>query len=202
MPSGPTGIWNNNPNKKDHYTQGYSSKVIFNYQLVANTLEVANGDGIIATITSNGTNFKGSTRLNNPYFQNADGRCFRISMYYLKPYDGNNVEIRQQLYDNDNDITYNFDFNNSGGFNNDTGEALIKYECYLSVFYDTANSQYVAQANGSLIYAPKPGSPISMLQMSTYNILTNGYNTTYQIRILNSNGGPIFPTSLMIEEIS
>jgi hypothetical protein len=176
--------------------------VLFNYQLPYTTLEVTDGNEIIGVIIGNGVNFKGSNAIRAPYFQNTDGRCFRISMYYLKPYDGNNVNLRQRLYDVDNDVTYSFDLDNTGTINNDEGTALVKYECYLSVFYDTSNSQYVAQANGSLIYAPKPGSTVVMLQMSTYNILTNGYSPTYQIQIRNGNGGSIYPTSLMIEEIS
>jgi hypothetical protein len=202
MPSPPTGIWKNTPNKKDHYTQGYTSKVLFNYQATTDALEVADGNDIIEEIINNGLNFKGTNAVRTPYFQNADGRCFRISMYYLKPYDGNSVDLRQRLYDVDNDITYSFDFDSAGGINTDTGRALIKYECYLSVFYDTSNSVYAAQANGSAIYAAKPSSTAVMLQMSTYNTLTNGYSPTYKIRILNSNGGSIYPTSLMIEEIS
>ena len=202
MPSPPTGIWKNTPNKKDHYTQGYTSKVLFNYQATTDAFEVIDNNEIIGAIISNGLNYKGSNILRNPYFQNADGRCLRISMYYFKPYDGNKVDLIQRLYDVDNGAMYTFDFDNSGAINTDTGNALVKYECYLSVFYDTSNSQYVAQANGSATYAARPSGTAVMLQMSVSNTLTNGYNTTYQIQIRNRNGSSIYPTSLMIEEIS
>ena len=202
MPSNPSGIWINTPNKIDHNTKGYTSKVIFNSQYTGTTFEVEAGSNIIANIVGAGNNFKGSPELRVPYFKNADGRCFRISLYYLKPYDGNAVDLSQQLYDIDNGITYDFNLESSGGINADTGNALVKYECYLSVFWDNANSQYVAQANGTVIYAQKPLSNLAMLQMSAYNILTNGYNTNYRIEIKNNNGATIYPISLMIEEIS
>jgi hypothetical protein len=202
MPSPPTEVWKNTPNKKDHYTQGYTNKIIFNYQVTGTTLEIGTDVDIIGEIISSGVNFKGSNELNSPYFQNADGRCFRISMYYLKPNDGIDVSLQQQLYDVDNETTYTFNLDNPGPIDSGGGEALVKYECYLSVFYDNGDTAYYAQANGSVIYSAKNNADVRMLQMSAYTTLTNGYTPKYKIRIINNSEGDIYPVSLMIEEIS
>jgi hypothetical protein len=199
--SGFTGIWTNTPNKTDHSTKGYTSKILLNYQLTGPNIEITIGQEIIHTLIEANLNIKGTNILPGTYFKKADGRCFRISMYYLKQYDGEQVNLIQQLLDISSSVTYDFNTEYPGDISGAGGQALVKYECYLSVFYDVNNSQYVAQANGNIVYAAEPdGSNVVMLQMSAYNIIDGA--SEFEIKIKNANNGSIYPVSLMIEEIS
>lgn len=196
-------IWRNTPNKIDHNTNGYTSKVLFNFQAGNQGLEVTPGSNIIGTIISSEVNFKGTNKLPAGYFYNADGRTFKISMYYLVPLDGGAVDLVQELYDVDNNTTYTFTTNGALYTNPETGNSLVKYECYLTVYYNTNDSNYYAAANGMLFTTLKPiPTPLYMTQISSENILSNGYNPTYEIRIKSLNGSTIYVTSLVIEEIS
>lgn len=204
MPATPTGPWKNTPNKTDHNTKGYTSKVLLNYQVTGSTIEIENGVEIINTLLGIDVNIKGSNDLVKNYFQNADGRCFRITMYYLKPYDGGRVNLEQILYDSDNDVSYSFPTSFSGPINSASGyNALVKYECYLSVFFDINNSTYIAQANGIISYASKEtGIDTVIIPMSSYSDLGGSADKRFQLKIKNINDSSIYPVSLMIEEIS
>ena len=202
------GPWINTPNKTDHSTKGYTSKILLNYQAyIAAGIYIENDRDIIQDLINSGINIKGTNILPANYFNNSDGRTFRISMYYLKNFDGNDVNLEQQLYDSTNDVVYSFPLVAGGPCDSIGGvQSLIKYECYFSVFYDPLYPGYGAQANGSIIYSTPLGGGASynakMLQMSAYNDLIWGINNEFKIRIRNANGGTIYPTSLMIEEIS
>lgn len=202
MPPIPPGVWTNTPNKKDHNTKGYTTKVLLNYQVATTQVAINSGDYIIETLLSNNLNIKGSNLLNRPYFVNADGRCLKISMYFLKECDGIDVNLDQLLIDIDNGYTYIFSPVQAGNIDSHGGYSLVKYECYLSVFYDINNSQYAAQANASFIYPSQaPVGNATMMQMSTSNVLSDG-QSNFKIDIQSLNGAKIYPISLMIEEIS
>jgi hypothetical protein len=204
MPATPTGPWKNTPNKTDHNTKGYTSKVLLNYQVTGSTISIDNNAEIINTLISTNVNIKGSNSFAEKYFENADGRCFRITMYYLKPYDGGIVNLEQALYDLTNDVTYSFPTSFSGPIGSASGyNALVKYECYFSVFFDINNSTYIAQANGSIFYASKEtGVDTVIIPMSSYSDLGGSIANRFQLRIKNINDSAIYPVSLMIEEIS
>ena len=94
------GPWINTPNKTDHSTKGYTSKILLNYQAyIAAGIYIENDRDIIQDLINSGINIKGTNILPANYFNNSDGRTFRISMYYLKNFDGNDVNLEQQLYD-------------------------------------------------------------------------------------------------------
>jgi hypothetical protein len=208
MPAPNQGPWINTPNKTDHSTKGYTSKILLNYQVAISAgISILDDNDIIQDLIDNGKNIKGTNILPANYFNNADGRTFRISMYYLKNFDGNDVNLEQQLYDPTNDVVYSFPLVAVGPCDSVGGEqSLVKYECYFSVFYVPGYPAYIAQANGSIIYSTPFGGGASynakMLQMSAYNDLGSSVNNEFKIRIKNLNGGTIYPTSLMIEEIS
>jgi hypothetical protein len=205
----PLTLWKNTPNKTDHSTNGYTSKIIFNFQGTQTETEVSASDDIIKEILNSGKNIKYSGKKNffpRNYFNNADGRTLRISMYYLKEFDGNDVNLVLQLFNEGTSATFEFFLDAAGPYENVGGYGLVKYECYFSVFYDGNIPTYIAQANGSVMYSLPSGGGSSynakMLQMSEYNDIGSIVADEFTIKIINLNGAKISPTSLMIEEIS
>jgi hypothetical protein len=199
------GLWTNTPNKTDHSTKGYTSKILLNYQVTGTSISVSDGADIVGTLLTNAENIKGTNVLPPNYFNNADGRTFRISLYYLKAFDGNSVNLSLRLYDPTNDVVYDFGLISSGTQASGSGEGLVKYECYFSCF-ENPDGNYIAQANGSVLYQQSDSSTSAsqMLFMSAYNDISAsfGINIPFEIRIRQSNGATIYPISLMIEEIS
>lgn len=194
--------WIATPNKTDHLTQGFTSKILYNYQYTGG-VGVENGNEVFEVIKNSfGKNFKGTNGLPANYFAGDDGRTLKISMYFFKTYDGTDINLRQQLYDTVNYITYHYDFDYSYTVATDTGSTLVKYEVYLTYFYETTNPAYATSAIGSMFFHNKPdGNNMVMLQLNTSNDLSNGTSPAYEVKIYN-NGGTIYPVSLMIEEIS
>ena len=201
MPASAT--WVHTPNKKDHLTAGFTTKVLYNYQPIE-PRKVDDTKEVFETIRSNLVNYKGTNYLPPNYFLNAeDGRTFRITMYFLKPYDGYDIDIVQQLYDVTNGTTYDFTFDFPGNVTNDSGSSLAKYECYLSYFVDPIGPASIVQAIGSINYASKiNGTEVKILQLFMNNTLTYGPAPDYEIRIFNNGQSFIYPVSLVIEEIS
>lgn len=201
MPASATWVYT--PNKKDHLTSGFTTKVLYNYQ-ATEARKVDDAKEVFETIKSNLVNYKGTNYLPQNYFLNADdGRTFRITMYFLKPYDGYDINIIQQLYDVTNSTTYDFTFD-VGNINNEAGgESLVKYECYLSYFVDPNGPVSIVQATGSINYAAKAnGGEVRILKLFVNNTLTYGPTPDYEIRIFNNGESFIAPLNLLIEEIS
>ena len=201
MPASAT--WVHTPNKKDHLTAGFTTKVLYNYQ-PTEPRKVDDAKEVFETIKSNLVNYKGTNYLPPNYFLNAeDGRTLRITMYFLKPGDGYDIDIIQQLYDVTNSTTYDFTFDFPGIMTSGGGDSLAKYECYLSYFVDPIGPASIVQAVGSINYASKTnGSDVRILQLFMNNSLTNGPVPDYEIRIFNNGQSFIYPVSLLIEEIS
>lgn len=199
-----TGPWTNTPNKTDHSTKGYTSKILLNYQVTGTSISVADGADIIGALLSNAANIKGTNVLPPNYFNNADGRTFRISLYYLKTFDGNGVVLQQRLYDPTNDVMYEFGNLTAGPQTSGSGEGLVKYECYFSCFNSAGD--YIAQANTSVIYqqSDSSSSASQMLFASAWQDIGAawGIDIPFEIKIRQTNGATIYPISLMIEEIS
>lgn len=193
--------WIATPNKTDHLTSGFTSKVIYNYQY-AGGVTVSSGDQVFYVIKNSlGKNYKGTNILPENYFAGDDGRTFRISMYFFKAYDGTDIDLRQRLVDRSNNVIYEYPFS-TYTIGTDSGATLVKYEVYLSYFYETNNPIYATAAMGSMFFHNKPdGNNVIMLQLTADQDLTNGTSPVYEIEIKNA-GGEITPVSLMIEEIS
>lgn len=201
MPASAT--WVHTPNKKDHLTAGFTTKVLYNYGYTGG-IPVDNGYEVFKEIKTANINYKGTNYLPANYFVNIDdGRTFRITMYFKKEYDGYDINLVQQLYDVTNGVTYDFNLDFLGTFGTDYGNfGLVKYECYLSYFVDPSGPTSIMQATGTINYAEKyPGNAPRILQINTGNSLSYGPAPAYEIRILNV-AGAIYPTSLLIEEIS
>lgn len=196
-----SAVWTTvTPNKTDHLTPGFTSKIIYNYQY-RDGVEVATGQEIFSRIKSNGSNYKGINRLPANYFAGDDGRTFRISMYFLKPYDGAVINLIQQLYDVTNSTTYDFTLDFSGSISSDTGNALVKYEVYLTYYYAAGGPYYITTAVGSINYAEKAGgNNPRILQLNAANNI-GATSPVFDIQIYN-NGGTILPVGIIIEEIS
>lgn len=195
--------WIATPNKVDHLTKGFTSKIIFNYQYtggvsVDSTKEVFTE---IKTIFTN--NYKGTNVLPANYFAGDDGRTFKISMYFVKPLDGNDINLIQQLYDVDNSTNYDFNFDYLGPVGSGSGNTFVKYEVYLSYFKETGGPSYITEAVGSMIYGEKGnGGQVRIISLNTSNTLSSGTSPVYEIRIFNNGASAIYPVNLVIEEIS
>jgi hypothetical protein len=199
------GLWTNTPNKTDHSIKGYTSKILLNYQATGTSISVPDGADIVGALLTNAENIKGTNVLPPNYFNNADGRTFRISLYCLKTFDGNGVVLQQRLYDPTNDVTYEFGNLTAGPQTSGSGEGLVKYECYFS-YFENPTGDYIVQANTSVIYQQSDSSTSAsqMLFASAWQELYSAYgiNIPFEIKIRQTNGAAIYPISLMIEEIS
>lgn len=195
--------WLATPNKVDHLTRGFTSKVIFNYEYTGG-VSVANGDEVFNIITNSfGKNYKGTNALPANYFAGDDGRTFKISMYFLHPLDENDIDVVTRLYDVTNNTNYDFNFDYVGPTAMDTGNAFVKYEVYLSYFKETGGPTYVAEAVGSMIYGEKAnGGQVRIVSLNVANTLNNGTSPVYRIQIRNNGVSTITPLNLVIEEIS
>jgi hypothetical protein len=203
MPAAPSIRWVYTPNKTDHLTRGFTSKVIYNYQYQAGVL-VADSSEVFTEINTFSKNTKGSYTLPSKYFAGDDGQCFRITMYFEKAVDGDDMNIQQGVYDVNNSIVLNIA---SPTFNTPTdsagGTTLAKYECYITKLYTPGDTTYHLQATGNITYASKAdGSALFMTPFNNYIALTNGTTPVYQFYILNKCSADINVLSLMIEEIS
>jgi hypothetical protein len=202
MPSAPKSKWVYTPNKTDHLTRGFTSKVIYNYQYQAGKT-VADSTDIFTGLTTLDKNTKGSYTLPSEYFAGDDGQGFRITMYFEKKVDGADMNIHQCIYDVDNTTliiiaapTFTTPTDNTGG------TTLAKYECYITKLYQPGDAYYL-QATGNITYSSKAGgSSPYITPFNWYTPLPNGTNPAYQFYILNKCSADINVISLMIEEIS
>jgi hypothetical protein len=203
MPTAPSTTWVYTPNKTDHLTRGFTSKVVYNYHYQYGVLVADTGD-VFTELNTFGKNTKGSYTLPSKYFAGDDGQCFRITMYFEKAVDGADMNIEQGVYDVDNSITLGIA---SPTFPTPTdsagGTTLSKYECYITKLYTPGDTTYHLQATGNITYASKAdGSALFMTPFNNYVALTNGITPVYQFSILNKCAADINVLSLMIEEIS
>jgi hypothetical protein len=200
--------WVATPDKTNHDTKGYTSKVIFNYQTISG-ISVVDGDEIFKTIIDNGNgkSFKGSNIIPRGYFRDCDGRTLKITMYFYKELDGNNMSLLQGLLDRDNHVfnevaTPTF-LTGTSGIGDRT---LAKYECVISSFFDPGfvpSGQYYIQGIGNITYANShDGTSMIMQPYKDGNPLSGGITSEYELSIINNNNNDINVVSLIVEEIS
>jgi hypothetical protein len=203
MPTGPNTPWKATPNKTDHLTKGFTSKVIYHYHYTTG-VAVANAADVFTELNTFTNNIKGSYTLPAKYFAGDDGQGFRITMYFEKELDGNDMDIRQCIYDVTNTTlltiassTFTTPADNAGG------TTLAKYECFITKVYTPGNATYYLQATGNITHSSKAdGSTPYITPFNDYIGLTNGTNPVYQFFILNRCSANINVLNLMIEEIS
>lgn len=203
MPAAPSTGWVYTPNKTDHLTRGFTSKVIYNYQYQAGVL-VADSSEVFTEINTFSKNTKGSYTLPSNYFAGDDGQCFRITMYFEKAVDGADMNIEQCVYDVNNTTLLTIASPTITTPTDVTGgTTLSKYECYITKLYTPGDTTYHLQAIGNITYASKAdGVGLCMTPFNNFIALTNGTTPVYQFYILNSCLADINVLSLMIEEIS
>jgi len=202
----PTVQWKSTPNKTDHLTKGYTSKVLYTYNY--NTTDVLYNDPIISTINTAGKNFKGINTLPRYYFEGDDGKGFKITMYFNKLLDGQNVSIQARLIDIDNNISYAIA---NPIFETTTvsvaEQTLCRYELYINS-YRSGNNYYI-EGNGSIIYSNisngggSSGTNLVMEPLGGGDIFTSsGTGVDYNLELFNKCADTIQIISLIIEEIS
>jgi hypothetical protein len=198
----PSTQWMSTPNKTDHLTKGYTSKVLFNYNF-NDGVSVGDGNEVFKEIQSFGENFKGSNGLPNFYFNEIDdGRCFRISMYFFKNFDSNPLDIKQIITSTPADINYDVAIPIvSTPLKSAIGGTLCKYEVYINQYRDAGTSQSFISGIGSVLYSGETnGSSVNMLSLKGVSSIP--VNTAYKLGIINNSKAPINVINLMIEEIS
>jgi hypothetical protein len=200
----PTTKWIAIPDKVNHNTKGYTSKVIFNYQSIEGIV-VPDTEYIIPYITNTDLNYKGSNILPVDYFSDADGRTFRITMYCLKELVGDKLSITLKVTDihNNEELTvavpeFNPTTANTGTF------TLVKYECELSAF--KTSTGIAMQGVGNIMYfnsGDNTGAPVVFLPIYRPGALFTGLATEgFIIDLINPNDESITVLSVIIEEIS
>jgi hypothetical protein len=202
MPTSPNTLWKATPNKTDHLTSGFTSKVIYNFQFTTG-VEVPDNDDVFGHIQGFGKNTKGNFHLPDSYFAGDNGQGFRITMYFLKLVDGNSMSLNQSLWDRleNSEIViaspiYTTAINEDIG----GGDTLAKYECYLTKFTVPAGATYI-QATGNIIYSSKGnGTVVAMTPFNNYVAIDP--NGEYDLYIKNGCADRIKVVSLMVEEIS
>lgn len=196
--------WLSTPDKVNHQTRGYTSKVIFNYQSIEGIIIPATEE-IFPNIITTDFNYKGSNILPADYFSDADGRTFRITMYFLKELLGNKLAINLKMTDIDeaeqlNVATPEF---NPNTVNTET-DTLVKYECELSAF--KISTGIAMQGIGNIMYfnsSTDDGTNVVFLPIYRPGALFTGPAISgYSIDLINPNEEPITVLSLIIEEIS
>jgi len=200
MPTSPNTHWKATPNKTDHLTSGFTSKVIYNFQFTTG-VEVPDHADVFGSIQGYDINTKGDFHLPNSYFAGDNGQGFRITMYFLKLVDGNNMSLNQSLWNRSglSEVVIASPID-SPGINSNGGETLAKYECYLTKFTVPADATYI-QATGNIIYSVKgDGSGIAMTPFNNYVAID--VNGGYDLYIKNGCADTIRVVSLMVEEIS
>lgn len=202
----PQATWVATPDKTNHETKGYTSKVIFNFQST-NPISVANEIDIFDELIARNLNFKGSPNIPPGYFVDCDGRTLRITMYFYKLLDGIPMDLSQGLYDRNNDVSntvatpiYTTDVDNLGPY------TLARYECVISSFFDPSfipSGRYLIQGIGNITYANSTdGTNVIMEPFLGGNSLSGGSTSEYSLVITNRCGADIQVFSLIIEEIS
>lgn len=201
----PNVQWKSTPNKTDHLTKGYTSKVIYSYNY--NTTNVLDDEPIISTINTIGKNFKGINTLPINYFIGDDGKGFKITMYFNKSLDGQNVSIQTRLIDIDNNISFiiaNPIFETITV--NVVEQTLCRYELYINSY--RSGVDYYIEGNGSIIYSNSGtgggngGTNLIMQPLNGGDTLTSGTAVKYNLELFNKCKDTIEIISLMIEEIS
>ena len=195
--------WLATPDKVNHQTRGYTSKVIFNYQSLEGK-EIGSGNDILPNIITTDLNYKGSNILPVNYFSDADGRTFKITMYFLQDLDGSKVDIGLYMTDIDEDnqlkiAEQQFSFSLA-----DIGvETLVKYECEFSTFKST--SGLVAQGVGNITFSNADNDGTNVVFLPIYRpgaLFTGAAIGGYSIDLVNLGGNTITVLSVIIEEIS
>lgn len=195
--------WLSTPDKVNHNTKGYTSKVIFNYQSLEGT-EIDSGDDILAQLITNDLNIKGSNILPADYFSNADGRTFRITMYCLTELIGDKFAIVLKMTDIYEDDPRNVAIPEFNPETTDTNTfTLAKYECELSAF--KTSTGIAMQGIGNMMYfnsSTDDGSNVVFLPIYRPGTLFTGPAPSGYSIELYSSGALINVLSVIIEEIS
>ncbi len=190
-----TAIWKNTPNKKDHLTNGYTSKTLFNFQYPDGGLYVGFGANVIETLIANGTNYKGSCAFPSNYFNCDDGRTLKISMSFYKFLDGNDINFDLGLGPN---TLANV---NGTGVSTDGTFELCEFVWYFSKYNDKNNNANFI-SNGNVIYSTTVGPiSISMCKIEGSNDTVN-IADALDLQIRNNCHYEIIVRSLIVEEIS
>ena len=200
MAGSPNTLWKATPNKTDHLTKGFTSKVLYNFQWTTG-VEVPDNDDVFGRIQGFGKNTKGNFHLPEYYFNGDDGQGLKITMYFLKLVDGNDMSLNQSLLErpwSDEVLIASPIYTttiDSGG-----EPTLSKYECYLTKFTVPADATYI-QATGNIIYSQKGnGGDVAMTPFNNYAAIVP--NRGYDLYIRNKCQDIIKVVSLMVEEIS
>jgi hypothetical protein len=200
MAGSPHTIWKATPNKTDHLTSGFTSKVLYNFQWTTG-VEVPDNHDVFGSIQGFVQNTKGDSHLPNAYFAGDDGQGLKITMYFLKLVDGNDMSLNQSLWDRSglSEVIIASPIYTTGTPSGG-GETLAKYECYLTKFTMPAAATYI-QATGNIIYSGKgDGGDVIMTPFNNYVAIDP--NGGYDLYIKNGCGDIIRVVSLMVEEIS
>lgn len=194
-----TAIWKNTPNKKDHLTNGYTSKVLFNFQYPEDGLAILNDkpNEIFDVIISEGLNYKGSSTLPTNYFIDCDdGRTLKISMSFKKLLDHNAINLG--LYLEGNYLADAIGTNIGGDFTYE----ICEFVWYISKYYDVNESYPVLVSNGNIIYPGGiNGSNLSICKIAGTNVNSYLFNPM-KLQIYNNCNDRIVIKSIIIEEIS
>lgn len=202
--AGYSTTWLSTPNKVNHNTKGYTSKVIFNYQSLQG-ISIDSAEEIFPNIITTDFNYKGSNILPADYFSDADGRTFRITMYFLKELIGDKLSITLKItdiHDNEQLTVAVPEFiattANTGTF------TLAKYECELSAF--KTSTGIAMQGVGNIMYFnsdDNTGTPVVFLPIYRPGALFTGAAISrYSIDLINASDSIITVLSVIIEEIS
>jgi hypothetical protein len=195
--------WVSTFDKTSHLTQGWSPKIIYNFQYPGG-VSVVDNDNVFNAISNFGDNYKGSNVFPANYFTETvdnDGKCLRITMYFYRALDGTDISMATQLYDLNNEDYYGVDLDRSVSTSTDGGNTLVKYECYLTQYYADRDGPYV-QMVGSIMYSPfGNGSNMSMGSFRASRSMTYGVTGPTDFRIVNTAGTDMQVVSVMIEEI-
>jgi len=200
MPTSPNTPWKATPNKTDHLTKGFTSKVIYNFQYQTG-VHVGDTEDVFGALHGFSNNIKGDYHLPDSYFAGDDGQGLKITMYFLKLVDANNMSLDQSLWDRlgSSEVLiaspiYTTSIGGAGG------ETLAKYECYLTKFTVPGDATYI-QATGNIIYSEKGnGQNVAMTPFNNYAAIVP--NRGYDLYIKNGCADLITVLSLMVEEIS
>ena len=187
-------IWKNTPNKKDHLTNGYTSKTLFNFQYPDDGFFIYPNSYIFKEIINNGGNYKGSNQLPKNYFNCDDGRTLKISMLFDKYIDGLPISLLISLEDNGVGVADGF-----------TKEIFKWNQCelvfYITKYFDRNSGNNFSMTSGKLTFAPETGYSYSSPVQGNLDI--PDISVPISIEILNKvQTEPIKIKSLIIEEIS
>jgi len=192
MPS--TTIWKNTPNKKDHLTNGYTSKTLFNFQYPDDGFFIYPNSYIFKEIINNGGNYKGSNQLPKNYFNCDDGRTLKISMLFDKYIDGIDIDLIILLEGNEVGETIGI-----------TKDIFKWNQCelvfYITKYFDPTVGANFSMMSGKLTRAPEAGYLVSSPVRGSLDIPDISVPISIEIHNKVQNE-PIKINSLIIEEIS